>query len=151
MAGPGAGRLPRGGVGYCDRLSDLEQLISVFRTYWAVVEPKTPVTMADLRDADRLVQRFARALGQRQCGVAPDAASADLRQRAFTKLVDVYGRVRRAVAFVRYDEGDADVLAPSLWAGRGGRGRARPATDDDGATARVGGLPGLPADAGATT
>jgi len=45
------------------------------------------------------------------------------RQRAFTLLIKRYEEVRRAVLFVRCCEGDADSIAPSLWAGRGRRNR----------------------------
>ncbi len=55
----------------------------------------------------------------------PDAlaAAALLRQKAFTLAVKTYGALRRGVLYLRYDEGDADRIAPSLYAGRGGRGR----------------------------
>jgi hypothetical protein len=111
----------RGGAGYSDQLSDLLQLIAVFRQHWADVEAVTPLEVADLDAAGRVAQRFLEALGARARGAPSDAASADLRQRAYTKVVDVYGRVRRAVIFVRHEEGDADGIIPSLWAGRGRR------------------------------
>ena len=49
------------------------------------------------------------------------AAAAQARQRTYTLLAKAYNQVRRAVCFLRRDEGDADAVAPSLYAGRGGR------------------------------
>ena len=50
------------------------------------------------------------------------ADAADDRQRAFTLLVKAYDQVRRAATFVRWENDDVEKYAPSLWAGRGGRG-----------------------------
>lgn len=50
------------------------------------------------------------------------AAAIGLRQRAFTLLASIYDEVRRAVAYLRWHENDVTDLAPSLSAGRGGRG-----------------------------
>jgi hypothetical protein len=43
-------------------------------------------------------------------------AAADLRNRAFTLFTRGYDQMRRAVAFLRWDEGDADKVVPSLYA-----------------------------------
>jgi hypothetical protein len=51
-------------------------------------------------------QRSANALG----------AANDIKQRAWALLTQSYDRIRRAVTYVRWDEGDADVIAPSLFA-----------------------------------
>ena len=53
-------------------------------------------------------------------------ATAD-RTRAFVLFVRCYDEIRRAVSFLRWNEGDADTLVPSLYAGRGGRGKSEPA------------------------
>lgn len=45
---------------------------------------------------------------------------ADARQRTFTLLVRSYDQIRRALSYLRWNEGDVDRIAPSLWAGRGG-------------------------------
>ncbi len=47
-----------------------------------------------------------------------------MRARAFTLFSRAYDQVRRAVNVLRWDEGDADSIAPSLYAGRGGRGKS---------------------------
>ena len=41
-----------------------------------------------------------------------------IRQQAFTLFVRTYNDVRRAIAYVRGKQGDADQIAPSLYKGR---------------------------------
>lgn len=50
--------------------------------------------------------------------------AAELRTRALSHLVSVYDQVRRMLAYVRGSEGDADQIAPSLYAARRGFRRA---------------------------
>ncbi|WP_437980893.1 hypothetical protein [Sorangium sp. So ce117] len=50
--------------------------------------------------------------------------AADRRARAFSLLVHAYDQTRRAVAYLRWDEEDADTIAPSLYKGRTGRATA---------------------------
>ena len=45
-----------------------------------------------------------------------------LRNRALSLLVQVYGEVRRMMSYVRWWQQDIDAIAPSLWAGRRSRG-----------------------------
>lgn len=111
----------RGSVGFRNQVLDLQQLVAIFRKHWDAIAAFTPVKLADLDKADALAKRFIDALGAREQGPAPTAELADLSQRAFTQAVNTYDQVRRAVSFLRWNEGDADDIAPSLWAGRGGR------------------------------
>jgi hypothetical protein len=46
------------------------------------------------------------------------AAASEARLRAFTQLIRLYEDARRAVAYLRAAEGDADTIAPSLYPGR---------------------------------
>jgi hypothetical protein len=52
--------------------------------------------------------------------------------------VHAYDQTRRAVAYLRWNEGDADAIAPSLYKGRGGRSASSSdtaAAPEDAATA----------------
>lgn len=119
----------RGAVGFHNQARDVSQLVELFRKRWGVIEQITPVTLADLDNAEALVKEFLEMLGARQIG-APNAAEfADINQRAFTRAVDTYDQARRAVSFLRWNEGDADDFAPSLWAGRGTSSRRRDEED----------------------
>ena len=46
------------------------------------------------------------------------AEAAEIRQQAFTLFVNNYDQVRRAISFLRWNEGDVDDIIPSLYAGR---------------------------------
>jgi hypothetical protein len=85
-----------------------------------------------------------RAAGQREQGPAVVVETARIRQQAFTLLVKAYDETRRAVSFLRWREGDADTIAPSLYAGRGGRGKPAAPVADTGPVAGAAGLPGAP-------
>jgi len=51
--------------------------------------------------------------------------AADVRRRADTLFVRAYDEVRRIVAYLRWHEGDADSIAPSLYAKRKASRRRR--------------------------
>jgi hypothetical protein len=48
-----------------------------------------------------------------------------LKQRTFTLLATRYDQVRRAMSFLRWNEGDFEELAPSLYIGRNNGGRKK--------------------------
>lgn len=45
-------------------------------------------------------------------------ANALERQQAYTLFVNAYDQIRRAISFLRWDQGDADEIAPSLFGGK---------------------------------
>ena len=49
------------------------------------------------------------------------AAKGERRVRAYTLFVRAYDQCRRAATYLRWGEEDADEIAPSLFANRGGR------------------------------
>ena len=55
--------------------------------------------------------------------------AADRRQRAFSLFVKAYDQARRAIQYVRWEQGDADSIAPSLYSGRGNSNVKRRAED----------------------
>ncbi len=112
---------------YQGALHSLLGVIAVLRESWSKIAGHTPVVPADLDRADEVCSRMATALSTRQTGMLR-AAAAETRVRALSLLVREYELVRRMVTFVRWFEGDADRIMPSLYAGRGGR-RTR-ANDD---------------------
>ncbi len=61
------------------------------------------------------------ALGEREQAQASEPGKMDAnerRKRAFSLFVNAYDQCRRAAAYLRWNEGDADELLPSLYAGR---------------------------------
>ncbi len=98
---------------------------------------KTTLTAEDLDRAEVLGARIVKAVGDREFAESQAAELQHLRAKAFTLLVKSYDQIRRAVAYFRHDEGDVDVLFPSLFAGKKAR------TRDEGAPANTGTKPQL--------
>lgn len=110
-------------VGFKNLCIDSLQLVSIFQTYWPAIEAHTWVRHADFAKAETLADQLIRAIAVRE--EAGRAAAADLRQRAYTLLLQTYDDVRQSITYVRWKRGDYDLIAPSLWANRGGRRRQR--------------------------
>jgi hypothetical protein len=111
----------KGPPGYLNLASDLYLLAGVVRANWDKVMGKTVIAEATLARAEELSERLVAGVGLREQGTAAVAASGAHRQRAFTLLVKTYDQVRRAVSFLRWNDGDVESIAPSLYAGRAAR------------------------------
>jgi hypothetical protein len=118
---------------YQGTLQSLLGLIAVFRKSWSELEAHTPVRVGDLDRANDVASRMSAALSKRQHGAAR-AEAIEMRTRAFSLLLREYEELRRMVVFVRWFEGDYDRFVPSLYVGRGGRGKLKgpePVDTDD--------------------
>jgi hypothetical protein len=115
--------------GYRPLASDVLALVALFKQHWSLAENKTPVTLAALNDAGHRALALYAAVGLRDQGPITTGEAARLRQKAFTLFARAYDDARRAVVYLRDEQGDADDIAPSLYAGRGG-GRRRPAAGE---------------------
>lgn len=113
--------------GYRNQIADTLRLVSLFQGSWASIAGVTGLALADLHRAEGLANALATAVGLRDRGTA--SPSADVRQRAYTLLVRTYDGVRRMITYLRWEEGDADRIAPSLYAGRKRRRRPGEATE----------------------
>ncbi|WP_438015427.1 hypothetical protein WMF18_31760 [Sorangium sp. So ce315] len=112
----------RAGQGHIDMANDLVALSALFSASWSDIAGKTAATEEEVKRAGEVGPQFLAALGVREHGKGPGPTeAADKRARAFALLVHAYDQIRRAVAFLRWDEGDADEIAPSLYKGRTGR------------------------------
>jgi len=93
-------------------------LVQVLREAWNDVHDRTPVTLAELYEAAAAAEKLLRAVGLRD-QAAPTVAEATVqRRKAFALFLRVYARARAAVQYLRAEIGDADDIAPSLYAGR---------------------------------
>lgn len=116
----------REGSGNIDKATDLVALAALFDQSWNEIHDKTPITRAQVDEAAAIGPSLLLALSEAPLPKSGDTT--DMRQRAFTHLVGAYNKIRRAVSFVRWDEGDAETFAPSLYA----KSRKRkPSTTDD--------------------
>lgn len=112
----------KGPVGYRNVASDLLMIANMLRGNWATVGSKTAVTEAELDRAEIVGDQLVNDIGVRNVAPAVVAAVALERQQTFTLAVNAYDHVRRGVGYVRWDHGDADEIAPSLYSGRRKKG-----------------------------
>jgi hypothetical protein len=115
-----------GGTSYKGLCLDVLQLTSALRNGWADVEAQTGVTLLDIDQAEALANQLSTVIGENEQGTA-SSPTADMRRRAYTRFIRTYNEVRRLVTFLRWEAGDADEIAPSLFTkGKSDKG------DDDG-------------------
>lgn len=112
----------KGGTGYLAIAYDLGALICMIRERWTEISGKSAIQSSELDEAESLCEQVARAYGERTRQSVLAASHAEDRQRAYTVLLNTYDQARRAMQYIRWEEGDAEKIAPSLWSGRGGRG-----------------------------
>ena len=109
---------------------DLPGSRTLFKESWGKVSSKTAVERTEIDRAAELGPAVLVALAARKNG-AKAVDTEDQRARAFACSSGAYDSCRRAVAYLRWKEGDAESIAPSLFkkrAGRkpGGRRKKRP-------------------------
>jgi hypothetical protein len=113
----------RGSKGYQSLAFDLQLLAAWLRGAFPQIAGQSGVQAGDLVRAEGVAAGIVRAIGLREQGNAALRSAADVRVRAFTLLTRAYDQTRRAVTYLRWEEGDVERIVPSLYAGRGGRKR----------------------------
>jgi hypothetical protein len=108
----------KGPSGYRNAASDLMALALLLRTNWSAISSKSCVSEVELDRADKISIELLDAVGTREQNPVRLATVALERQKAYTLFMDAYDQVRRAIHFLRWNEDDADTIAPSLYAGR---------------------------------
>lgn len=114
----------RSGSGYVDTANDVVSLSLVFRQAWPAVQGKSVVTQADCERADVVGRELLTAMGARMVGEErlTKEETRLRRSRCYTLFVRAYDQCRQAAAYLRWKEGDADLLVPPL-SQRAGRKR----------------------------
>jgi hypothetical protein len=108
----------KGANGYRNISSDMLSISTLLRSNWSTISSKTGVTLAELDRAEFVADQLNESFGIRERTPAKVAAATLERQQAYALFVEADDQVRRAVTFLRWDKGDADELAPSLFANR---------------------------------
>lgn len=108
----------KGPFGHRDIAVALLTITNILRGSWSAISSKTPLTEADLNRAEALSGQLLQAVGAREQTPNTLAAEALERQQAYTLFVNAYDQVRRAITFLRWNEGDAEAIAPSIYSNR---------------------------------
>lgn len=112
-------------VGYRNVASDLGVLVKVARSAMSSLAGRSAITTDEVDRAEKLVAALWHAIGNHERKKPAGSTSASERQRAMTLLANAYDALQRVVAYLRWDEGDADAIVPALYAAP----RARPKKD----------------------
>lgn len=105
-------------TGYRDTAFELLTLYALLREHWEAIEGKTALTLEEIERAGMVADQLMVALGDKASGQRELDSAILVRRRAYTLLVRAYSQVRRCIQFLRWEEGDFDQIAPSLYAGR---------------------------------
>jgi hypothetical protein len=111
----------RGGRGYKQVAADLLLLATLLETRFGALAGKCATTQEELARAEALADRLIGVASENREPRKAEAEALETRMRAFTLFFRAYCQVRRAVQYLRFDEGDADQLAPSLTGNRKSR------------------------------
>lgn len=109
-------------------MNDLLALATMMKQRWSEVRTRVPLTETQLERAEVVGTELVLGLGMRAQPGAKDvrrALSVDRRARAFTLFARAYDECRRVITYVRWHEGDADRVAPSLFTKSARRARRR--------------------------
>lgn len=110
----------RKGSGNADTAGDLGALAALFKESWGKVSSKTAVERTEIERAAELGPAVLVALHAKKHAGKPVDTEAQ-RARAFTLVSRAYDAARHALAYLRWKEGDAETIAPSLNKKRPGR------------------------------
>jgi hypothetical protein len=114
------------GAGNKDAAGDLVALVGLYRAKWEDVKSICGVTEQDLARGAVIGPAVFAMLSRREFQSTSTTDGSLRVRRAWTLLDRAYNQCRRALGFLRFDEEDADTLAPSL---RRNQGPRTPSTD----------------------
>ena len=121
VEGVRAGELS-GGHGYRDLIHDLVTLSAMYRPHWPSIVGKVPFDMVTVDHANELATRIGHGIGVRDRTAPEVVEAARYRQAAYTTLFRAWAKVQNVIAFVRFEHGDADQYAPTLFVRTPGNG-----------------------------
>jgi hypothetical protein len=123
--------LPEVTKAYDNLISTTRAFTTLFRENWGKIDGNSALKLSHLDRADSLVKDIQQAVGTRDHGEKTIVEAADMRDRAFTVLTDIYEETRSALTYLLRKKGNIDEIAPSLYANRGGRKSTSAKSPDD--------------------
>lgn len=100
--------------GYEHVATDLLLLTTAFRCHSDAIAGKCATTEEELARAESLAHELTVVVSRRREPLEAVGEALDVRKRAFTLFFRAYSQVRRAVQYLRSEQGDADRFAPPL-------------------------------------
>jgi hypothetical protein len=107
-----------GGLSYLSIAFDVVGLVGLLLENWNLIQGKTGVTRQELEQARKTSNQLVAALGRKQQLDDDDDPNDRIYREIFSRLTRAYSDVRRALQFIRRNEGDANRIAPSAYPGR---------------------------------
>ena len=118
----------REGSGYRDLIADLGALVQIMSSDPSILAAGAPVTAAEVQRAADVAYAMNTALGT-DADSEKSHSELMVERQKLGQLLDVSHReLRRGIGFIRFHEGDAAVIVPSLRVPGPGR-RRRPGSD----------------------
>jgi hypothetical protein len=117
--------------GYKNLMMDIGTLAGILRKHAAKIAERTSVKPAELSAAEDLANRLGKAVGLRDQSPQIIAEASRNRQAAFTLFLHAYEEVRTGIHYLLRKGGDADSIAPSLYANRGLRRKPTDVNEDN--------------------
>jgi hypothetical protein len=105
-------------IGYRAIAEDVLTLVALFLDNTAAVQGRTALDLSLLGKWRTQAFALIEAVGVREQAPASAGEVGLTRRKALTLLVRTYEKARYAIGYLRAEEGDADDIAPSLYAGR---------------------------------
>jgi hypothetical protein len=103
-----------GNHGYRNVARDLAGLAQIFKATWGNIKDYTGIKPAQIEEVDKLALKLTGAVAQREHSPEQVDAATDIRGRMFTLFNRTYDEVRRGIKYLRWHEGDADEIVPSI-------------------------------------
>jgi hypothetical protein len=123
-------RVGRGRQSHRELAGDLLALSNLLKNQWPIIATKCALREQDLDYAEVLGDRLNGLLGLVGRDSEDLVSASRLRQQAFTVFARAYDQVRKAVGYLRWERGDADLFAPALRRGRAGKRNKRQRASD---------------------
>jgi hypothetical protein len=125
----------KGDTGHRNVGYDVLSLVAIHRAAQSRSAGRTAIAPEALEEYDVLASRLLDMVAKRETQLKEQSDVVNQRRRAATLLIHAYDEAQRAVAFLRWKQGDADKLTPSLFAAKGaGRPPKPPAQESDSTT-----------------
>jgi hypothetical protein len=103
-------------LGDASMAADLVALGELYLTGWAKIAGKTPVEKKEAERASKLGAELLLAIETQQqlVHLAELGDPEELKAKALSLVLEAYDACRRALAYVRWNEGDLETIAPAL-------------------------------------